>query len=166
MRARGFTLVELLAGMIIVVLVTAAAVTITYQTIWGTKRSNSLVTPAADVNQAALIIKRDLMASQSTNLTDNSLVAVSSVMLTWFDQTVALAGDNTTRDHSCNYTLSGGNLLRTYDTQAGIIGRLITYIGFKQSGRDINVVITATSTGVPAHSETLNFTVQQRWEAQ
>ena len=127
------------------------------QIVLGTGRSNSQVIAATDVNQAALMIKKDIMMAQSTNLTDN-VSQPDSVLLDWIDST----GANSTA-HSISYALSGIELQRDYDDgTVSIVGRNITSISFTQNGRVVNVVITATSSGVPQRSKTLTFDVYMR----
>ena len=138
------------------VLLTGAVLSI-YQVMVGTDRSNSQIVALTDINQAALRIKKDIMMSQSTDLTDN-VSQPDSVLLGWTDYTGNLTG------HSISYALSGIELQRDYDDTVSIVGRNITAIAFTQNGRVINVVITATGPGASQRNETLEFSVYRRAE--
>lgn len=162
MRQKGFTLIEVLVVVAVGGVITLGALLTFYQIILGTGRNNSQVIAVADVNQAALAIRKDLEMTQSVNLTDGDLTPQGSVMLSWTDYTT-FDSDNATF-HSSNYTLSGTVLRRNYDGVVGIVGRNITYLGFTRTGRLINVVITATGTEIPPKSETLEFSVMIRYE--
>ena len=160
MRQKGFTLIEVLVAMAVSGIVMAGIVLAIYQVVWGTDRSNSQVVALTDINRAVLSIKKDLMMTQNTDLTDG--VPQSSVTLTWIDYT-SFETENTTF-HSSGYTLLGTELLRTYDGTPSIVGRHITSIGFTQEGKVINVVITATGPGAAQRSETIRFSTYIRAE--
>ena len=159
MRQKGFTLVEVLVVLAVSGVLLTGLITSIFQVTVFTGRSNSQVVALADVNYAALRIKRDLMMTQNTNLTDN--VSQDSVWLGWTDYTSFETGNQT---HSSSYALSGTELQRNYDGTVSIAGRNITSIGFTKNGRVINVVITATGAGVPERSKTLKFSVLIRTE--
>lgn len=161
MKQKGFTLVEVLVVTAIGgVLMTGLLLSI-HNVLWGTNRSNNQVVALADVNYAALRLKKDLMMAQNTNLTDN--VSQGSVVLSWIDYT-GFTSENQSGSHSSSYTLSGTELQRDYDGTVSIVGRNITSIGFTQNGRAIDVVITATGAGVPERSKTLKFSAYIRSE--
>lgn len=153
MKQAGFTLIELLVTLAISSVILVGASMSFYQIVWGTGRNNSQVVALTDVNQAALAIKKDLMMTQSTNLTGE--VPQSSVTLSWTDYTGFSSENNTS--HNCQYTLSGTVLQRTYDGVMSIVARHITDLGFTQNGRVINVTITATGPSVPQKSATVEF---------
>ena len=126
-------------------------------------RSNSHIKALTDVNYAVLAIKRDLIVTQETDLTDGNPIPQSSVNLTWTDYT-GFGSENQTRDHYSSYALSGTKLLRTHDGTVSIVGRQITSLGFTQDGRVISVVITATGSGASQRDETLKFSAYIRAE--
>ena len=162
MKQKGFTLVEVLVVTAIGGVLMMGLLLSIHNVLWGTNRSNNQVVALADVNYAALRLKKDLMMTQNTNLTDN--VSQDSVVLSWIDYT-GFDSENQSGSHSSSYTLSGTKLLRTYDSgNTSIVGRDITSIGFTQNGRVINVVITATGAGVPERSKTLKFSAYIRAE--
>ena len=163
MRQKGFTLVEILVVMGVGSVILMGALLSIQQVLVGTDRSNSQVVALTDVNQATLRIKRDLIMTQETDLTDGDPVPQSSVILSWTDYT-SFGSENESRSHSSSYTLSGTDLLRNYDGTVSIAGRQITSIGFTQDGRVINVVITATGSGAAQRNETLKFRVYLRTE--
>ena len=153
MKQAGFTLIELLVTLAIGSVILVGVSMSLQQIVWGTGRNNSQVVALTNVNQAALAIKKDLMMTQSTNLTGE--VPQSSVTLSWTDYT-GFSSENST-SHNCQYTLSGTVLQRTYDGVVSIVGRHITDLGFTQNGRVINVTITATGPSVPQRSATVEF---------
>lgn len=163
MRQKGFTLIEILVVMGVGSVILMAALLSLQQVLVGTDRSNSQVVALTDINQATLRIKRDLMMTQETDLTDGNPVPQSSVTLSWTDYTSFETG-NQTRSHSSSYTLSGTDLLRNYDGTVSIVGRHITSLGFTQDGRIISVVITATGPGASQRNETLKFSAFIRAE--
>ncbi len=160
MSQKGFTLIEILVVMAVgSVLMTGLVLTI-YNVVWGSARSNNQVVALADINHAAWWLKKDIMMTQNTDLTDG--VPQSSVTLRWIDSTGFEPEDQ--RIHSSAYALSGNELQRTYEGTVSIAGRNITSIDFTRDGRVINVVITATAPGVPQQSKTLKFSVYMRSE--
>lgn len=162
MRQKGFTLLELLVAIAVGTVLLTGSLLSLHQVLLGTTRSRSQVTVLADVNQAALAVKKDLFMTQTTNLTDGNPVPQSSVTLTWVDYTGFESENYTT--HTSIYTLSGTNLLRNYDGVTSIVGRHITSIGFTRNDRVINVIITAAVSGTQPRSETLRFTSYIRSE--
>jgi len=163
MRQKGFTLIEVLVVTAIGGVLVMGIMLSIFNIVWGTGRTNSQVVALTDVNHAALSIKKDLMMTQYTNLTDGSPVPQSSVTLSWIDYT-GFESENQSSSHSSSYTLSGTELQRNYDGTVSIVGRNIASIGFTQNGKAINVVITATGSGVPQRSETLKFSAYIRAE--
>ncbi len=180
MRQKGFTLLELLVALAIGSMLTTGVVLSIQQVLVGTDRSNSQVVALTDIDYAVLAIKKDLMMTQSTNLTDGSPIPQSSVMLSWIDYTSSFDSGNQSV-HSSSYTLSANytitlgsgtfkktifrrDLRRNYDGVEGIVGRNITSIGFTQNGTAITVVITAIGPGIRARSETLKFSAHIRAE--
>ena len=153
MIQKGFTLVELLVALAIGSVLMTAAVLSIHQVALGTMRSNDQVAALTDMDQAVLNIKRDLMMAQETNLTAGN--PQSSVILSWVDYT-GFASANYTA-HSANYSLSGTNLLRTYDGMTTIVGRQITSIIFTQDDRVISVSVNATGSRAQ-RSENIEFT--------
>ena len=156
MRQKGFTLVEILVVLAVGSVITVGVLLTFQQITVGTGRSNSQVIATTDANQAALRLRKDLMMVQNTDLTDN-VSRSGSVLLDWTDY----VGDNST-DHYISYVLSGTELQRDYDGVVSIVGRHITDITFIQDGRVVNVAITATGSGAPQRSVTLDFDVYRR----
>ncbi len=135
--------------------VMAGALAAVYQVVWGTSRTNSQVVALNDVHQAALQLKKDLEMTQSADLPGGA-----AINLSWTDYTSFDLEEN--KNHTSSYVLSNGELQRTYDGTMSIVGRNITYLGFTQDGRIINVVITATEGDITPRSETLKFSVYLR----
>ncbi len=162
MRQKGFTLLELLVALAVGSVILTGVVLSLQQILLGTDRSNSQVVALTDIDRAVLEIKKDLMMTQSTNLTDGSPIPQSSVMLSWIDYTSF--GSSNQTSHSSRYTLSGKELRRNYDGTVSIVGRNITSLGFTQNGKAITVAITATGPGIRQRSETLEFSAHIRAE--
>ncbi len=159
MRQQGFTLIEILVVMAVSSVILTGAVFSIYQVMVGTDRSNSQVVTLTDINVAVLAIKKDLLMTQHTDLTDN---VSSSANLTWIDYTSFASANES--NHFSSYTLSGTELRRNYDDVVSIVGRRITSIDFTQNGRVVSVVITATGPGIQQRSQTLEFSGHIRAE--
>ena len=162
MRQKGFTLVELLVALAVGVILLTGLVLSIHNVVWGTGRSNSHVVALADVNLAALSLKKDIQMAQDTDLTDGDPIPQSAVTLTWTDYTGFEESDNKT--HYTTYTLYGTELHRDYDGTVSIVSRHITSVGFIQNDRIVTVNITATGPGFLERIETLKFSMQMRPE--
>jgi len=163
MGQRGFTLLELLVGLAVGSVLLLAALLSINQILVSTGRSNSQVVVLDEVHRAALRIKKDIQAHTSANLTD---LQYGPTTFSWIDQTGFVPPEDE-RDHNSIYSLSGTELVRTFDDTPGILGRHITSLSFTDNGTYVYVVITATSSTFPPRSETLSFRVYQRtWEVQ
>lgn len=162
MRQKGFTLIELLVALAVGSILLTGIVLSIFQTSWGTDRSNSHVVALADVNHAALSIKKNIQMAQYTDLIDGDPVPKNSVTLTWTDYTGFEESDNKT--HYSNYALSGTQLQRDHDGTVSIVARYITSVGFTRNDRIITANITATGPGVSPRAKTLKFSMQMRPE--
>ena len=161
MKQKGFTLFELLVALAISSVILLGLVLSIHHIVVGTDRNTSQTVALADVNQAALAIKRDLQMAQYSDLTS---FPQSSALFTWTDYTSFPTGNKT---HSSSYMLSGNNLLRTYDGTQSIVGRNITSVSFSkdtQNERIVNVIITSTGPGAAKEEDTLEFSVCLRSE--
>ena len=162
MGQRGFTLIEILVTLAIGSVLLVGAFLSINQILLSTGRSNSQVVVLEEVHRAALRIKKDIQAHTSANLTD---LQYGPTTFSWIDQTDFAPEDE--RNHNSIYSLSGTELVRTFDDAPSILGRHTTSLSFTDNGTYIYVVITATSSTFPPRSETLSFRVYQRtWEAQ
>lgn len=160
MRQRGFTLIELLVTLAVGTVLLMGALLTVNQLLVNTGRSNSQVVVLDEVHRAALQIKKDIQAHQSANLTD---LQYRPTTFYWTDQTGLVP-----EDHDSTYSLSDTELIRTFDSTTGILGRHIEYLSFTENvtenGECVDVVITATSSTFPPRSETLIFSVYKRTE--
>jgi len=154
MGQRGFTLLEILVGLAVGSVLLLAALLSINQILVSTGRSNSQVVVLEEVHRAALRIKKDIQAHTSANLTD---LQDGSTTFSWIDLT-GLVPEN----HNSIYSLSGTELVRTFDDTPSILGRHIESLNFTDNGTYIYVVITATSSTFPPRSETLSFRVYKR----
>ena len=160
-RQKGFTLLEILLALVIGGVALTAALAVYFELMWGNGRIRSVAMSGMDANNAALAIQKDLVMTQSTNLTDG-YPPQSSVTFTWIDYTGFESSNYSS--HSSSYSLAGTNLWRTYDGASEIVGRKVTYLGFTQQDRVINVVITSTEAGPPETDKTVEFSVLTRAE--
>ena len=156
MNQKGFTLIEILVAMAVSGMVMAVALLSIYQVVWGTARTNDQVSALTDVNYAALWVKKDLQMVQYTNL-DEGVPQQGAVILSWIDNTGFVGEED--RTHSANYTLSGTELVRSYDGTPRVVGRYISSIWFTQNGRVITCNITATGSGILEREEPLGFSI-------
>ncbi len=165
-KEKGFTLLEVVLMSAIGGLLLTGVVSGILQVVIGTSRSNSQVVADTDINNAALVIRKDLMMTQSSTLTPSDPVPQSEVTFFWTDYTGFESSEPV--DHSSHYILEGtGELLRTYDDSptAEIVGRHITYLDFRLDAVDdsiIHVTITATGPGTQQQSKTLEFSAAIR----
>ncbi len=164
MKQKGYTLIEILVVIAVGSMIMGVAAAVIHQIVWGTGRTNSQVIALVDVNQAALMIKRDLLMCQTTNLSSSPLVLTPqtpglSVDLSWTDHTSFTTPNPT---HTSTFTLSGTKLRRTYDGVTSTVGQFVTSLSLTQNGRVIDVIITSTSPRVPQRIETLRFSVYRR----
>ena len=162
MGQRGFTLLEILVVLAVGSVLLVGAFLSINQILLGTGRSNSQVVVLEEVHRAALRIKKDIQAHTSADLTD---LQYGPTTFSWIDNTGFAPEDE--RDHNSIYSLSGTELVRTFDDVPSILGRHTTSLSFTDNGTYIYVVITATSSTFPPRSETLGFRVYKRtWEVQ
>ena len=158
MNQTGFTLIEIMAVMAVGGMIMTVALLSIYQVVWGSARTNDQVSALTDVNYASLWIKKDLQMAQYTDLTEG-VPQQSSVSLRWTDNT-GFVEEEEDRSHSANYTLSGTELVRTYDGGTPrVVGRYISDIWFTQEGRVITCSITATGPGILEREEMLGFSI-------
>ena len=162
MNQKGFTLIEVLVVVGVISIVLVGIVASIYQVVWASGRSNSRVVALADLNQAALRLKKDIQMAHETSLPDGEPTQ-NSVNLTWTDYTGFDPEDE--RSHYSNYVLSGTELYRTYDGSNSTAGRHITFIEFTRHDREVSVLMSATGTGWLAQSENVSFKVYMRSEA-
>jgi len=160
MRQKGFTLVELLVALAVGSVVLMSAFGALNQVVFSTIRTRSQAIALNDVNFAAARIKEDIRMAMSTGLIDENPIPQSSLTLTWLDYTTDTGEGTDATLHSCIYTISGTELLRTYDGAMSIVGRNITSIGFTRNGKLITCSITAIGTSVQERSMTLVFSVR------
>ncbi len=161
-RQKGFTLIELLLALIIGGTALTSALAVYFELMWGNGRIRSVALSGMDVNNAALAIQKDLVMTQSSNLTDGDPTPQNSVTFSWTDYTGFESTNYST--HYCSYSLVGTNLWRTYDGAPEIVGRKITCLGFTRQDRVINVAITSTDPGPPGTDKTVEFSVLTRAE--
>jgi len=162
-KQKGFTLLELLVALLISSVLLTGTIYTFYQLQVGANRASSQMIADSDINKASSTILRDLMMTQTTDLIDGDPEPQSSVTLGWIDYTGFESANET--HHSVSYSSNGTALWRTYDGYPSIVGRDITYLGFKLKDGMIKVNITATGTGVQERSEALEFSVKMRAEA-
>ena len=159
MSQKGFSLIELLAGMAVSSLIMVVVVPVIFQVVLGTSRNNNQAVAISDSSLAVVRIKRDLMMAQSTDLVDGEPTPRSSITLTWTD----LTSGEPAEEHSSTYALSGTKLYRTYDgTSVTLVAAHVSSLGFTRNDRVIMVTITSTSPSFPPRSETLPFRVYIR----
>jgi prepilin-type N-terminal cleavage/methylation domain-containing protein len=161
-RQKGFTLLEILLALVIGGAALTAALAVYFELMWGNGRIRGVAMSGMDANNAALAIQKDLVMTQSSNLTNGDPTPQSSVTFSWTDYTGFESSNYST--HYSSYGLAGTTLWRTYDGAQEIVGRKITNLGFTRQDRVINVVITSTEAGPPETDKTVEFSVLTRAE--
>ena len=155
---KGFTLLELLVALAISGALILVALDVLFNIQLGTTRNVNQLTINADLNTTVIAIQGDLMATQTSNITDNITT------FRWTDYT-----GNTT-SHTVSYGFYGYNgtastvLWRIYDGDPAIIGRNITDLSFTSDNSTISVNITASGVQTPPRSKTVEFSVLRRSE--
>ena len=160
MNQKGFTLIEILVVMMISSLVIVGVVASMFQISWGIVRTNDQLVALNDINSIVPWLKRDIQFAQYSDLTPEA-PPQSSLSLHWLDLSFFSTEESIV--HDSDYSLSGTDLLRTYDGMTRTIGRNIASIGFTQDGYKISCSITAT--GPPEgmeHAKTIIFSVLMR----
>src|SRR4030042_1668945 len=128
MSQKGFTLIELLAAMAIGSILTLAIVSSIFQIMQGRVGINQKSVAIADMDKATHWLTRDLVLAQTTDLIPGAS-PTDHMTLNWSDMT-AWAQDEGSVEHSVSYTLSETQLLRDYDGEETIAGRLLTNVDF------------------------------------
>ena len=113
----------------------------------------------SDIDNAAHWLVRDLVLAQTTSLVEE-VPPVPGITLNWSDLT-AWAGDEGSVEHTASYTLSGSQLLRTYDDEETIVGRHLTDVGFSIEGKMLSITLTSCP-GLTESAVTRSFLVQMR----
>ncbi|MBI2329069.1 MAG: prepilin-type N-terminal cleavage/methylation domain-containing protein [Chloroflexi bacterium] len=116
---KGYTLLELLVSMTIIVMVAGAASVAIFQILRNTQRNNDHLTVARQVENAGYWISRDAQMTQGVTTTAN-LTLPDFLSLRWTEWD----DDGDPIYHSANYTLESltngiGTLKRTYESSAG-----------------------------------------------
>ena len=157
-KQRGFTLLELLVALAIVSAVILVALDVMFNIQWGSGRNVNQLTINSDLSTAVAAIHKDLLAAQSSTITDNVTT------LRWTDYT----GNQT--DHTVTYGFNEINetgpkvLWRIYDGYPEIVGRDITNLSFTSENRTIHVSITSSGVRTPSRSKTIEFSILKRYE--
>ncbi|MFC2056462.1 type II secretion system protein J [Chloroflexota bacterium] len=160
MAQKGFTLVEIMVILALSSIILTASVLTIQQIFITTERSNERSIALAEINRAAIHIKKDIQSSTTSNLTD---LQVAPTTLEWTDHTGFTSIDK--RQHSSSYSLSGKVLSNiNADNVTIILGRNIESVIFSGSGNGtyIDVVITANNSTLPGRSEILSFSARMR----
>ena len=115
---KGYTFIELVVAIAIIVLVSGAAAIATFQVFKGTERNNNYMTAVRQVHNAGYWISRDAQMAQS--VTADNLTAPDFLVLTWTEWDDA--GDPTY--HSVTYFFEDqtdgiGKLKRSHWSSAG-----------------------------------------------
>ena len=118
MGEKGFTFIELLVALSIIVLVGGAANIVTFQVLKGTERNDTHVTAIRQVQNAGYWLCRDARMAQSVN-TDN-LTLPDFLAFSWTEWD----SDYEETYHSATYSFEGladgiGDLKRTHWSSAG-----------------------------------------------
>jgi len=159
MNHKGYTLLELMLVISItgaIVLVVGAGI---IQIMRGGPQITERSTAMSDIDNAAHWLVRDLVLAQTTSLVEE-VPPVPGITLNWSDLT-AWAGDEGSVEHTASYTLSGSQLLRTYDDEETIVGRHLTDVGFSIEGKMLSITLTSCP-GLTESAVTRSFLVQMR----
>lgn len=160
----GFTLLEVLASMVIGGALLGALVPAIFEITRVTSLNTTSITAAVQVESAARWLAKDGQGAQNTNLVDGA-PAVNTVTLSWTDYTswgTSFANPGQFTTHSITYSLSGTNLRRSLDGNTRTVASDVTSILFSRSGRVMTIAVTAAPPGLLpfAHQRTYNVTLR------
>lgn len=144
MNQRGFTLLEVLMSAAVSGMVLAVVIPIVFQLLIGSARVTGKGSVIVSLDQASHWLTRDLVQAQTTDLVDGA-DPVSQMTLTWTDLTVWANEEEEDYSHSITYSLSGTQLMRTYDGgQQTIAGRGIANVEFSMLDRSITMLLVSS----------------------
>ena len=161
---KGFTLLEILFGLVVGGILLVGVVTAIFQTTGITMQRSTQITALEDIREVAARVSKDIRMvrmAATTNLEDNGPV-LDSLTLGWtnlYDEN----GELNPVDHSISYTSpSGGTLQRNYDGALTTVGSYISDIGFSQDVNIITVTIISSPRGnaETAEQRTYQFYLQ------
>ena len=156
-QQRGFTLLELIVGTAISGLIVTLIITILYQAGSNTTYQRGNLGSLDESRRLVLAITWDLQPAKTTSLSDGATVSLAGGQTFTINTTDPVTSGN----HTTVYSLSGANLVRTYDGTAGIIGRYVTAVSFSRSGYVYSVTATSAADGT-ASAATGTWQVAQR----
>jgi len=131
----GYTLIELMAAMVITGLIGLGATISTFQVLTQTSKNSDYVTANRNAMNALHWISRDAMMAQTMNGVDD-FPQNGTLSLSWVEW------DNTT--HTANYSLENGSLFRIYSDDSQVTRTLVAeYIN-----PDVNSTFCSSDNGV------------------
>ena len=160
MKQKGFTLIEVLVGMLVGGMIMSAVIGSVYQITTGTGKVNWESTTLADMENAAHCIVRDVMMAHSTDLEPGE-PPMDGLHISWQDLTNAALLEESVA-HSITYTHSGKELQRNYDGVVTIIGRDLDDVSFGINGRVVSVNMTSTREGYEGATITRKYLIYLR----
>lgn len=151
-KERGFTLIEVVGGVAIMAMIGGVFVTSLWElnTAGGIGSANQSVT--VEVRRATLWLERDIYRTTFTDIPDLA-GPVTSAQLDWTDGT---------GPHTCVYTLSGTDLVRTCDGVPSTVAKNLSGLGFTRAGSLLTVAFTATAPARPAINKTVDINLAMR----
>jgi len=156
-RQRGFTLIELLVGTAISGVIVTLIVTILFQASTNTTYQRGNLGSLDESRRVVLALTWDLQPAKTTSLADGATSSLAGGNTFTINTTDPVTGGT----HTTVYSLSGTNLMRTYDGTAGVVGRYVTAISFSRAGSVYSVTATSAADGT-ASAATSTWKVAQR----
>ena len=138
---KGFTLLELMAGLSIVGVIVIASASLIFHELRGTAIAKGTVTASYEISSAAHWLSQDAMAAASSTLVDGAAPA-DTLTLRWTDW-YNIAGT----PHQSDYWLSGNDLKRNFDGTVSTVARHLSSVAFSQTDRVITWVATSAPDG-------------------
>lgn len=166
---KGFTYIELIVAITIIVLIGGAAAIATFQVLKGTARNNNYMTAVRQVQNAGYWISRDTLMAQS--VTTDNLTLPDFLLLSWTDES---SGDVYQVVYTLENMSEGGlqKLLRSQSingvaSSTTFVAQYIAPESAKTKCEFTNGTLTLTVTatvgdGSPARSETRTYQVVPR----
>ncbi|MBM2826974.1 MAG: hypothetical protein HW403_1038 [Dehalococcoidia bacterium] len=147
---KGYTLVEVMVGMVVTTIVLGALTNVMLRVGQGFDTSNSQLTVYRQIEIAASFISGDINMAKYSDLAEGASITVSSSVGTGFDWTDYYQDANF--GHRAYYYISGSDLVRDYDGVVTTVGKSLSNVTFSRgttaAGTDRLITVTFTSSAI------------------
>jgi len=152
---RGFTAIEMLAGLAIGGLLIAGAVMAIFQLDTVSRQGSDELEAWHDIRVAGQWMGREILMAETITLVDGA-APVSSMSLTWKEYTGLDDGQDYI-PHTISYSLVGTELRRTYDGSEMTMARNVVSLELSRAGRVITITLRSSPGGVTEEVTFISF---------